>query len=501
MREKFEILKERLAEIKDLQSLSALAGWDQEVYMPEKAGDGRACALAAIDKAVQEKLTSPETGALLDDCADWAAAQDPDSDEAALLRVVRRDYERAKKLPVEFIMERSKASSEAINVWTRARAANDYAQYLPCLEKAVSLARREADYVGYRDNRYDALLDVYEPGMTKAVLDKTFAGLREGLLPIYKSILARKDAVSDDMLKAGCDESGQMVFVDEIVKAMGFDFSRGRQDKSAHPFTTTFGMNDVRITTRTDKNWLPGALYSSMHECGHALYEQGYPPSFARTQLADGASMGVHESQSRLWENIIGKSLPFCRWLLPRMQKHFPGAFDGMTPEQLYRAVNRVAPSHIRTESDEVTYNLHIILRYDIETALLSGMIKTKDAPALWNELAEKYIGIRPDTFSDGILQDIHWAMGYIGYFPTYALGNLMSAQFYAQASSDMPALAGNLESGDFAPLLGWLREHVHRHGRKYTSPQLLRRATGAELSHGPFVNYLRDKYSQIYGF
>ena len=501
MQKKFELLKEKMAEIADLQSLGALAGWDQQVYMPPKGGEARSLAIAALDKAVQEKSTAPELGGLIDDCYDWALAKGQDSDDAAFLRIARRDYERRKKLPLDFVIERSKASSEAINIWTRARAENDYESFVPCLEKVITLSRREADYVGYKDNPYDALVDTFEEGMTKAVLEKTLSGLRDGLLPVYKSILEHKDAVSSDLLKVPCDEDKQFAFVNEVVAALGFDSARGRQDRAAHPFTTSFGLDDVRITTRTSKNWLPEALYSSVHECGHALYDQGYPASFARTPLASGASMGIHESQSRMWENVVGRSLPFCEWLLPLLNKYFPDSFASVTPEQLYHALNKVEPSHIRTEADEVTYNLHIILRFEMETALLSGLIKPKDAPALWNEKARKYIGVVPEKYSDGILQDIHWALGYIGYFPTYALGNIMAAQFYAQAQAAMPGLRGAIARGNFKPLRGWLGEQIHCHGRKYTAGQLLKRVTGAELGHGAFVNYLREKYSVIYGF
>lgn len=501
MRHKFEELKRRLAEVSAVNSAAAVLGWDQQVNMPPGGAEARAASLSALEELSHSKFTAPETGRLIDSLYDWAQGLGEDSFEAGYLRAVRRDYDKAVKLPPEFVGEFSRATSEAINAWTRARSDSDFKAFAPHLQKILDLNLRKARILGYNASPYDALLDLYEPGATKAQLEPAFKKLADGLTPLIKEIAARAGSLSSALVRGGFDEVAQLELVNEVVEALGYDFSRGRQDRSAHPFTTDFSVGDVRITTRTERDWLPAALYGSVHECGHALYGQGTPKEFDFTPLAGGASLGVHESQSRFWENIVGRSLPFCAWLLPLLRKRFPGRFDKASPEQLYAAVNRSVPSMIRVEADEVTYNLHILLRYETETSLLEGRLKVADAPEFWSARMKELLGIVPSRDSEGILQDIHWSMGAIGYFPTYTLGNLISAQLAERMDKDLPGWRELPARGEFAPILGWLRKHVYVHGRKHLPDELLRKELGSGARVEPFLEYVKAKYSRLYGF
>ncbi len=501
MKQKFLELKKNMAEVAAINSAAAVLGWDQQVYMPSGGAEARAASLSALEELAHGKFTSEENGKLIAATHDWAQGQGEASFEASYLRAARRDYEKAVKLPAEFVGEFSRATSAAIDAWTRARAGSDFKAFSPHLQKIISLNLRKAELLGYKASPYDALLDLYEPGATKAALEPVFGELTAGLKPLIKEINARGGSVSNAILKGDFDEDTQLALTNEIVAALGYDFSRGRQDRSTHPFTTDFSVNDVRITTRTQRDYLPAAIYGSVHECGHALYGQGTPKEFDFTPLAGGASLGVHESQSRFWENIVGRSLPFCSWLLPLLRKRFPGKFDKVGAEELYRAVNRSAPSLIRVESDEVNYNLHIMLRFETETALLEGRLKTAEAPEFWNAKMRDYFGITPAGDSEGILQDIHWSLGVIGYFPTYTLGNLISAQIAEKLATAVPGWKELPGKGDFAPILGWLRENIHSQGRKYLPAQLLERSLGEGVRVEPFLRYIKEKYSAIYGF
>ncbi|OGR66886.1 MAG: carboxypeptidase [Elusimicrobia bacterium GWC2_61_19] len=501
MEPKFQELKKKLSEVSAINSAAAVLSWDQQVYMPPGGAEARGAAISTLEELGHVKFTAPETGKLIDETYAWAQGLGEDSFEASYLRAARRDYDKAVKLPAEFVGEFSRATSAAIDAWAKARANSDFKAFAPHLQKILDLNLRKAQIYGYKASPYDALLDLYEPGATKAMLEPIFKKLTEGLKPIIKEINARAGSVSNDIVKGDFDEQAQLALVNEIAGAIGYDFTRGRQDRSAHPFTTDFSVNDVRITTRTHRDYLPAAIYGSIHEAGHALYGQGTPKNFDFTPLAGGASLGVHESQSRFWENIVGRSLPFCRWLLPLLRKHFPGKFDKINAEELYVAVNRSAPSMIRVESDEVNYNLHIMLRFEIETALLEGKLKVADAPAFWNARMRDYFGITPAKDAEGILQDIHWSLGAMGYFPTYTLGNLISAQLAEKMNKDIPGWKNMPEKGDFAPILAWLRKHIHSQGRKYLPEQLLKRELGEGLKVEPFLHYIKDKYSKIYGF
>ncbi|HBA61780.1 MAG TPA: carboxypeptidase [Elusimicrobia bacterium] len=501
MEQKFQELKKRFSEVSAINSAAAVLHWDQQVYMPPGGAEARAAASAALEELSHVKFTSDANGALIAGLYDWAQGLGEDSFEASYLRAARRDYDIAKKLPADFVGEFSKTTSLAMEAWAKARAASDFSAFAPHLQKIVDLNLRKAQILGYKDSPYDALLDLYEPGATKAAVGPVLRKLAEGLKPLISEINGRKAKISNGILKGDFDEERQLALVNELTAALGYDFKRGRQDRSVHPFTTGFSINDVRITTRTQRDYLPAAVYGSIHECGHALYSQGSPQEFEFTPLADGASLGVHESQSRFWENIVGRSRPFCRWLLPLLMKHFPGKFDGVTADQLYAAVNRSEPSFIRVEADEVNYNLHILLRYEIETAMLEGALKVEDAPAFWNAKMQDYFGITPAKASDGILQDVHWSLGMIGYFPTYTLGNLISAQIARKLDADLPGWADLPAHGEFAPILSWLRKHIHSQGRKYLPGRLLQRAVGEELRVEPFLDYIKDKYSKLYGF
>lgn len=501
MQKKFDELRKRYEEVAALGSARAVLAWDQRVTMPTGGAPGRARAMSALARTVHAKATAPEIGALIKETWDWAQAKGPDSFEAAYLRVLKRDYDHGTRLPSDFVAEISAAASASMSAWESAKKNSDFSAFAPHLEKMVEINRRQAEFLAPGEPAYDTLLDLYEPGMRRAELEPLLKDIAEGLKPVIRAIAEKRSAVSDEILRGDFEESAQIALADETVGALGFDFSKGRQDRSMHPFTTGFSLSDTRITTWTMRDWLPASIYASIHECGHALYMMGAPEEFEFTPLAGGAGLGVHESQSRFWENIVGRSRPFCEWLLPRMRKHFPGKFDRVSQEQLYMAINKSGPSLIRVEADEVTYDMHIALRFRLETALLDGTLKAKDLPEAWNAGMKEYFGIEPKNDAEGALQDVHWSQGTIGYFPTYSLGNLMAAQLNEAMRSDLPGMDGMISRGEFGPILGWLREKIHRHGAKYFPADLLRKATGQERDAAPFLRYIKAKYSGIYGF
>lgn len=501
MREKFELLRRKYSDIADLHSAIFVLHWDQQVYMPKGGAAARARTRGTLEELAHLKFTAPEIGRLIAELYDWTQNLGHDSFEASYLRVVKRDYDKAVRLPSDFVVEFAKTSSESLEAWTKALAAADFRIFSPYLSKVLKLVSRKADILGFEGSPYNALLDVYDPGVKKEYLEPLFKKLADGLKPVIQSISANSDRVSDNCLHGVFDEDAQFSLTGEIIQAMGYDLERGRQDRSLHPFTINFSNDDVRITTRTRKDYLPAAVYGSIHECGHAFYEQGVPPDFEGTPLSGGASLGVHESQSRFWENIVGRSRGFSKWILPKFRTHFPGRFEHLSPEDLYRAVNKAAPSFIRVEADEVTYNLHVMLRFEMETALLEGGLKVADAPEFWNAKMNEYFGLTPKNACDGILQDIHWSLGSMGYFPTYTIGNLISAQLAEKLSADLGDIDAIIEDGGFAKILGWLRTRVHIHGKKYLPGELLKKAINDELRVEPFLNYIKNKYSGIYGF
>ena len=496
----FTELLEILGTVADLSSAAGVLHWDQETYMPAGGATDRALALATLSRLSHELFVQSRVGELLSRLEEKTRELPYDSFEASLVRVTRRHYDRAVKVPSKLVAELAEASSLATSVWARAKADNDFRAFAPYLERNVRLVRQMADHLGYAEHPYDALLDQYEPGMKLSDIEPLFVELKAHLVPLVKAIVARADAVDDSILHQPYDEARQWELTVEALRAIGYDFNRGRQDRSPHPFTIDFGPGDVRVTTRIDPNDFTSALFSTIHEGGHALYAQGIPESLRRTPLFNGASLGVHESQSRLWENVVGRSREFWRFFLPKAQALFPEQLGRADVETVYRAVNRSRPGEIRTEADEVTYNLHIFLRLELENDLLEGRLAVADLPDAWNAKMEAYLGLRPRDDAHGVLQDIHWSHGSIGYFPTYTLGNILSVQFFEQACRERPEIPQAIERGDFLPLLSWLREKIHVHGAKLTPKELVERVTGGPIRIEPYVNYLKRKYWELYG-
>ncbi len=501
-------LKPLVSYLQDVQHLSSaisMLHWDQETYMPPGAGRGRAEQLSALEGLAHDKSVGPEMERLLSKWVDLKSGQvkgearDWAEEARALLREVWRDYNKATKLPSEFVRRFGKASSLSEQVWVEARKKSDFSLFAPHLKTMVALKKEEIGYIGYQASPYDALLDDYEPGMTVAKLVPLFASLKAQLAPLLEKIVHSPVQPKADFLHRAYPPEKQLAFGQQVLEAMGFDFNHGRQDLSAHPFTTSFHPTDVRITTRVEADDLLSSLFSSIHEGGHALYDQGLDPDLFGTPLGEALSLGIHESQSRLWENGVGRSKPFWKHFYPILQKTFSEGLTGVDPETFYAAVNRVRPSLIRVEADELTYNLHIMIRFEIERALIEENLPVEALPSLWNEKMRQYLGITPDSDADGVLQDIHWSGGAFGYFPTYTLGNLCGVQFLNQAKKERPDLEEEIAKGNFLPLKKWLNEKVHRWGRRYSSDDLIRRVTGESLNPDYFVRYLKEKFSPIY--
>jgi len=493
-------LRELLAEISDLNAATALMHWDQQTYMPEGGIELRSQQLATLSRLAHERLVSPELAELLERLE---GSYDPSSEEGALVRVARRDHERAARLPSRLVAQMARAASEAEPVWVRARAASDWGAFAPHLERLLELKREAAEHLGYEEHPYDALLDLYEPGARKSRLEGLFEELKAGILPLLRSIAPGGRAEERSAPLVGdFDERAQEEFGRAVLTDLGYDWSRGRQDRVVHAFCIDLGgPQDVRITTRFDPRRVDTALFTSMHEAGHAMYEQGVSPSYARSPLAGGVSMGVHESQSRLWENLVGRSRAFWEHYYPLLQKAFPGSpLERTDLEGFYRAINEVKPSPIRIDADELTYNLHVLLRFELEVAMIEGRLAVPEIPEAWDAKMEEYLGVRPEKAAEGALQDIHWADGLFGYFPSYSVGNVLSAQLFAAAVRARPEIPDEIGRGNFGPLRGWLSENVYRHGRRYEPDELIERATGAPLSAAPYLDYLREKFGALYG-
>jgi carboxypeptidase Taq len=466
--------------------------------MPEAAAEARAEQLAALSGTIHEKITDPGLGRKLKNLRKNAAGLT--SDERACVREWLRDHEMAVKLPEELVREMARVAALAQKAWIEARKRSDFKAFAPWLEKTIELKRREAKALGYKGIPYDALLDTYEPYMTAAELDPIIDELREGLVPIIRAIRESKRKPSGEVLTRHYPETDQEALCHEVMGAIGVDQKASRLDRSVHPFCCGMAPTDVRITTRFAKRWLPQALYGVIHESGHALYEQGLPFKHYGDPLGEAVSLGIHESQSRMWENLIGRSRPFVDFLMPKLRRRFKSQLKGVSAGEFYRALGRVKSTPIRVEADEVTYNLHILLRYEIEKGLIDGSIKVKELPKLWNDRMRHYLGITPKDDAHGVLQDTHWASGLVGYFPTYLLGNLYASQLWDRMRKDVPGIERKIAAGRFAPILGWLRKKVHVHGRRYPPVELIRRATGKAPSATYFLDYLRRKYGEIYG-
>ena len=403
------------------------------------------------------------------------------------------------KIPTALVAEFARHIALSQEIWAKARATSDFNAFAPALEKMIELTRQQAEHLGYKDHIYNALLDAYEPGARHADIAAMFTDMKPHLVALTREISERGAPVDDAPVHGDFPIAKQKVLTHEVIAALGYDLNRGRQDEAKHPFCSSFSRDDVRITTRFNAGFLPQALYASLHETGHALYEQGSPAEYESTALAGGTSLGVHESQSRLWENLVGRSRAFSHYLFPKLQENFPNALSGVDAETYYRAVNKVSPSLIRVEADEVTYNLHILLRFEIESDLMTGVLSVADLPDAWNAKMREYLGITPPDNARGVLQDIHWSIGLIGYFPTYSIGNLLSAQLWHAVKKSLPDLDAQVGRGEFAPLLDWMRQNVHRHGHKYPPGELVPKATGEPLTSRYYVDYLTAKYRDIY--
>jgi carboxypeptidase Taq len=497
--ESLHALRRRLTGIDDLNRAAAVLSWDQTTYMPPAGAASRGRQIATLSRLAHEEFIGAETGRLLDAAARETESLPYESDEASLVRTTRRRWDRAVRVPASLVSEIEEHASISYQAWTVARPADDFERMRPHLESTLDLSRRLANcHPGY-DHIADPLIDTLDHGMKAADLRRLFAALRARLEPLVAAIAA-KPKPDDSPLRHRVPVDQQLAFGVTVIRAFGFDFERGRQDLTHHPFMTRFAHGDVRITTRTRENDLTDSLFSTLHECGHALYEMGIEASFEGTPLSNGASAGVHESQSRLWENLVGRSRGFWEHFFPRAQAAFPGQLGNVTLDDFYAAINRVERSLIRTDADEATYNLHVMLRFELELDLLEGKLAVRDLARSWRERFEASMGIPVPNDRDGVLQDVHWYHGVIGgVFQGYTLGNILSAQFFESARKAEPGIQGEIRSGSFGTLHGWLRENIYRHGAKFTPAELVRRATGSDLSIEPYMAYLEGKYRPLY--
>ncbi len=481
-----------------IEDIGAILGWDQETYMPEGAVEGRADQAAFLSGLSHQHKTNPEIAELIAQAnKDLSSLNDF---EKSFLGIREEDYNKETRLSSQLVKDLTKATALAQNAWAKARKEDDFQSFAPYLQKVLDLTRQKAEALGYEEHPYDALLEDYEPGMRVNELKAIFGELKVGLVELLGKI-RKSPQNSDDLIRLDYPVDKQDAFGRQVMADLGFDSNRGRLDLSTHPFTTQLGANDIRITTRYDKNFFNGGIFSTIHETGHALYEQGIGDNISGTTVGDGTSLGIHESQSRFWENMVGRSKAFWEAYWPQMQSLFPENMSSLSVDDLYKAFNKVESSFIRTEADEVTYSLHIILRFEIELALLEGSIKIQDLPSIWNEKMEELLGIVPSNNTEGVLQDVHWSFGLIGYFPTYSLGNLYSAQFKVAMEKELGPISGLTKDKKFNIILNWLHTNIHQWGRLKKAGELCKEVTGENLNPQYFLDYLNDKYSDIYGF
>jgi carboxypeptidase Taq len=492
-------LRLRLGELEDLRNTAGLLGWDQQTMMPPRGAESRAESLATLERISHEMFVSADTGRLIEGAAANLNGAAPDTDEASLIRVTLRRWEKARRVPSDLAADLARAASIGQEAWVRARAKSDFKAFAPYLQRNIELARRYVDCFDGYDCAYDVLLDDFEPGMKTAQVADLFRELRSELVPLIATVAEHQDNVDASPLHGSFPVERQRTLVDQVVRMMGFDPAGWRMDDTVHPFATGLGAGDVRITTRWDETFFASGLYGAMHECGHGLYEEGVAQSLRRTPLGHVESLGLHESQSRMWENMVGRGRPFSNVLAPQLRELFPDSAAGIGPDALYRAVNKIAPSFIRVEADEATYGLHIVLRFELEQELIEGRLEIDELPEAWNARMKDYLGLTVSDDADGVLQDVHWSASLIGYFPTYALGNLIAGQLWRRAHEDMPDLDERIAAGELSPLREWLREHVHRHGAKFSTAELLERVVGGPIAVEPFVSYLKSKLSDVY--
>lgn len=495
----YQRMQQIMHTVSDLGAASAVLGWDQETYMPDGAVAGRAEQLATLSSLIHRFSTNDEARSV---AADVVAQADQLSDEARrVAKVFAHDVDRATKLPADLVEEQARVASYAQDAWKRAKDAADFSIFEPLLTKTVELKRREAELLGDAAHPYDNLVETYEPGMTVALLTPVFDELRAGTKDLLAKIGPHADSVSDAVLHRSYSSASQLAFAKQVVQTLGFDFATGRVDLSAHPFCTNFGATDVRLTTRIRENDLRSCLFGLVHEAGHGMYEQGIGESLWRTFAGQGASMGIHESQSLFWENVIARSEEFWQWCFPKLRDAFPDQLADQTVESFYKAINRMQPSLNRVESDELTYNLHIILRFEIERDLIGGTLEVRDIPAVWNEKMRDSLGVVPPNDAEGCLQDVHWSFGGIGYFPSYTLGKLYAAMEWNTLKVEMPDVSDRIARGEFGEIRTWLREKIHRYGRTEQPREILQRVCGRDLTAADFLDYVGAKAARVYGF
>ncbi len=492
----YETFKKEMSKLADIDHTIAVLNWDKEVNLPKKGASFRGQQISTLAGIRHELFTSQHMEELLQTLSE---VQDLDASQARNVLLVKKAFDRNKKLPQEFVIRNSKTIQKTYHAWIQAREANDFAVYRDALTEMVAVRREEAELVGYEDHPYDAMLDLYEPESKTKDLEVLFKNVREKLIAFTQKI-RDKQQVRTDFLYQKYNTDVQWQYGLDILAQMGYDFEGGRQDLSPHPFTTTFAPTDVRVTTRVDEDNFNNMLWSCIHEGGHALYEQGLPESQYGMPLGNAIGLGIHESQSRLWENNVGRSLGYWQFNYPSLQKAFPENLDGIDVETFYRGINAVEPSLIRTESDELHYHFHILIRFEIEKGLMEGSIEVKDLDKVWNAKYKEYLGVDVPSDNKGVLQDIHWSHGSLGYFPTYSLGSFYAAQFFEQAKKELPGLEEEIRNGDSSALLTWLREKVHVHGQMYNSEELCKRITGEGLNFDHFMRYAEAKFTFIYG-
>ena len=498
----YEKLTKKCREIALLASCEAVLGWDERTYMPRGGAQLRADQLGLLAGMVHEKFTSTEIGDWLSELESSDLVKENGTPEAANVFETRHRYDKEAKLPKDLVEEISRTTTLAQGEWVTARQNNDFKAFLPWLEKTVALSRQKAEAYGYEGEPYNALLDDYEPGATVDMVSETFKLLRDDLVVLLKKIKDAPKQPDKTIVERPYNVDLQKVFGESVAAAIGFSFDSGRLDVTTHPFCSGIGPGDTRITTRYNPNRINDALFGIMHEAGHALYEMGIDKknNFGMP-TGESTSLGIHESQSRMWENQVGRSKEFWHYFFPQAQRIFKTSLSGVSLDDFYGSINSVQPSFIRVEADEATYNLHIMLRFELERALMKGDLKPADVPGEWNSRFEKYFGLKVDKDTNGCLQDVHWSAALFGYFPTYALGNLYSAMFFNKAKEDMPDLDDRFSRGDFKTMVDWLRENIHKHGARYRANVLCERVTGEKLSHKPLVEYMNKKYGEIYGF
>jgi carboxypeptidase Taq len=495
----YDHLLHELREASLLGSVKSLLAWDERTKMPHAGAAHRAAQMALISRLAHEKFTSPRIDELLQTVEASDLLADPLSPPAVNIRETRRLYDRRRKLPPSLVEELTRTAALAHAAWVQARSQSDFSIFHPWLDKTIALKQNEANCIGYHDSPYDALLDAFEPGETSRQLTLLFAQLRQPLVDLVAAVVACGRTAPLEILQRNYPIDAQKAFAHSAAERIGFDFSAGRLDITVHPFCSGIGPGDTRLTTRYDGRYFADAFFSVLHEAGHGMYHQGLDPAHAGTPMGEPVSLGIHESQSRLWQINVGHSRAFWQYFFPKAKEAFPEALHDVTPADWHFAINDIRPSLIRTEADDATYNLHILLRMELEQAMITGDLAAADLPAAWNQKMRDYLGLAPPDDAKGCLQDIHWSSGYFGYFPTYTLGNLAAAQLMEQARTDLGDLDAPFARGEFRPLLDWLREKIHRHGKRYKARDLIRHITGKDLSPQPLMTYLRQKTSDLY--